>query len=140
MKEGDSTKSGWIWAGLAVLLFIGLIKFLKPEKAPPPVPKENYSQTVAPVTSLASPTPVEKKIAAQEHRLEVFSPSPLWLRVKTEKKTFEGFIAEGSTWTWKGEGTFLIKLGYTKQVILKFDNSVVPLQENQKTVSLPHEN
>jgi hypothetical protein len=58
--------------------------------------------------------------------------------VTAADKMFEGFIPQSSSWTWKGEGSFTIRFGHTKQVSLSFDGEPVPLGDDQKSITLPH--
>lgn len=130
----------WVAIGLGVVLLMGLIKFLAVD----------YEQSVA---KEAEASPVEKSDALaigmektmtpapvlEEHTLEVFSALPLWMRIVAEDRTFEGFVPQATTWTWKGSGQFTIRLGHTNEISLSMDGKKVTLAENQKRVYLPDE-
>jgi len=137
----EATRSTWIWFGLGILLMIALVKFFKPHN--PAVLPEKPAVVESAREGDSGAGPVSAAIAEEKpapavltHSLLIFSPNPLWLRVKTDNKTFEGFISQNATWTWKAEGTFDIKLGHTQQVSILFDNRPVPLKENQKSLTL----
>jgi hypothetical protein len=130
----------WLGVGAAALLVVGLFKLINSdrvddERAALANSVEPAAVAVATVTASAVAKPVAD--STEKHILQVFSPYPLWLRVTAKDRTFEGFIAESSTWTWRGEGAFSIRLGHSKQVHLSFDGRDVPLEENQKKVDLP---
>lgn len=129
----------WIWGGLVILLAVGVFKFGRPVKEPikaePAAPAGHQNVPETPVKN----EPVAP-IRDKDHVLTVFSPYPLWMRVATEGKSFEGFIPEATSWTWKGEGDFNVRLGHTKEVTMLFDGSAVPLKENQKRVELKSAN
>lgn len=141
-EQHDShTKTLWISIGLGVILLMGLIKFLAQDfresssRHPMPTPSQLEEKEISPKEE----TPVGEE-AINEHTMEVFSPFPLWLGVEAGDKTFEGFLPEGSTWSWKGVGKFSIRLGHTRDISLYFDGKVVEISENQKRVFLPDEN
>lgn len=134
-KGSETSKSAWIWVGVAVLIFIGLVKFLQPdarrpstivETPAPSVPEDNEKEPI-----------LEKEKSKREHKLEVYSPFPLWLRIKTDSRSFEGFIPQESTWVMKASGEFNIRMGHAKQVVMIFDGQQVALAEDQKKVILP---
>lgn len=136
-KKTDSIKSPWVWVGVGVLFFAGLVKFLKPTapQTPPaavkPAPKEEKP---------ATPAAEAPKMVLEKHRLDIFTPEQLWLRVKASDKMFEGFIPEGSTWTFSGEGQFDIRMGHTRNVGLVFDGRTISLAESQRKILLPDAN
>lgn len=138
----ESSRTQWIWVVLAGIFLIGLIKVIKQESTTPAKPVVNSNATVAvkpPETAVAKKeeVPVAPKAPLAPHELMVFSPFPLWLRVGTPEKSFEGFVPQGSSWSWKGEGEFSVRLGHTKEVSLFFDGKPIPLSEDQKLVTLP---
>ncbi len=136
----DSSKSAWLWITLIVIAFIVLVKFLKPNEKPAGIKSEELLKKVeqlAVSTVSVQTQPLDP--VSEEHQVVVFSPYQLWLKITTPKKMFEGFIPEGSTWTFSSSGQFQIKLGHTKEVILKFDGRQVPLFERQKVIVLPSE-
>ena len=137
-KHTEISKATWIFAGLVIILFVGLIKFLKPNKIPSSEPVIESQQTVKLISLNAMPV-ISETVEMETHVLEVFSPEALWLRVKTEEKTFEGFIPELTTWSWQGKGEFAVRLGHSRQVTLQFDGQPIILRENQKRLRLPHE-
>lgn len=99
--------------------------------APAAVPVTASSATVATSSATASAA------AAETHRIEVHSPFPLWLRVSATDRNFEGFIPQGSTWSWSAKGKFIVRLGHSRQVSMLFDGKSIELKENQKRVDLP---
>lgn len=133
--------NGFIWATLGVVLVGGLIKLMVNQKsaveAPVPVVVQAEVKEPVAVPSVIPAVSIKKLVP---HSLDVFSPFPLWLSVKSETRSFEGFLPQSSTWSWKGEGNFSIRLGHTQQVALMFDGQQITLSENQKKVSLPLEN
>jgi len=135
----EGTKSSWLWITLVIIIFIILVKFLKPQD------KRAFSPSAEPVKTLdhlqVSTANFQSQVRSvhEVHSLEVFSPYQLWLKVITPQKVFEGFIPESSTWTFKSEGEFQIRLGHTREVLLKFDGRQIPLQDRQKTINLPSE-
>lgn len=134
----ENSRLGWVWAGVIFLLFIGLIKFLTPDKKDP---VKSQDQFAAPAVVFTSPAPLPRIPPKPiEHEIQIFTPESLWVNIQSENKTFEGFIPEGATWSWRGDGEFNIRLGHTRQVVLRFDNEPVLLAENQKRVKLPYEN
>ncbi len=137
-KKSDPIKSPWVWAGVGLLFVAGLVKFLKPDQpvAPPSIQKQAPS---APKEE--KPVPVEApKLVHEKHKLDLFTPEQLWLRVKSADKTFEGFIPEGTTWTFSGEGQFEVRMGHTRNVALVFDGRSVTLGGEQRKILLPDEN
>ena len=137
----EGFRMSWIWASLAVLIFVGLIKFFMPSgsgrTASPEASSSTQSEEVnAPIEQVQPAIPAK----SQDHKIEVFTPEALWLRIVTESKTFEGFIPEGTSWTWTGTGQFQVRLGHTRGVALTFDGQPIALAENQKRVRLPYEN
>jgi hypothetical protein len=137
--NAEVSKSSWIWAGLGILLFIALIKFLKPQNEHKPVPAAAPSPVIEMEKTMPSATDTAK-VNADKHRLDVFSPLPLWLRVTAGDRTFEGFIPQESTWTMNGDAPFTVRMGHTKDVAMSFDSHPVRLGENQRKVVLPSEN
>ena len=120
-------------------MFVGLIKFLKPQK-PESAPFEKTFEEQVPIhVEPLAPVAQPPLTPLKEHMLEVFTTTPLWMRIKTEARSFEGFIPQESTWSWRGDGEFQIRLGHTRQVALHFDGDEIPLRENQKRVQLPYE-
>jgi hypothetical protein len=77
------------------------------------------------------------KVVLEKHKLDVYTPEQLWLRVKSSDRTFEGFIPEGATWTFSGEGQFDIRMGHSHNIALMFDGQNVALKDDQKKVLLP---
>ena len=135
--DSDFSRPLWIGGVLGVILIISFIKLVQTHRVVSPQP--TTTQTSQPVQT---PTlkPAINKVPDQQHTLRLSSPLPLWVSVKTEKKNFEGFIPQQSTWSWSGEGNFSIRLGHTQQVVLIFDDRQIILGENQKRVFLPNEN
>lgn len=135
--------SGFIWGGVGLAILIGILKMATTDQAalkssaPAAVHSESHAPSAAASPSAATANEVKNLVS---HNLTVYSPFQLWLSVKTESRSFEGFLPEGSTWNWKGEGTFAIRLGHTQQVALEFDGKPIPISENQKRVVLPSEN
>lgn len=140
-KAIDPTRTKIFWVAVTVLFLIGLIRVIRQEQ---PKSLRRADMPLAAATPEAvAPTPVEtpaKLISLDPHLLEVHSPYPLWLRVSTPERNFEGFIPQSSTWTWKGQGRFTVRLGHTNQVTLLFDGKSIPLSETQKSLELPSEN
>lgn len=138
-KTMDQYKLVGIWIGIAVFIGIGLMKLATIRKPadPPSAPAVSLSSAPA-VSSPAAPILSNKK-EDNSHLLEVYSPYPLWLRVESKDRSFEGFIPQGATWSWKGEGEILVRLGHTRQVSLFFDGSLIPVTERQKRIRLPQQ-
>lgn len=141
-KQGvasDFSKNQIVWVGVGGLLLIGFFNLIRQEKnAPlktPTAPAVVHStQAVAAVAPVKVETP---KPVLAAHRIEVFAPFSLWLRVNAQDRNFEGFIPEGATWTWKASGQFTIRMGHTQGVALLFDGQPVALADNQKKIVLP---
>jgi cytoskeletal protein RodZ len=127
----------WIYVGLAVVALAGLFKFVHIE--PSAAPKASAKAPVAATPVPAETSTTSEKAAADigKHQLDVFSPFPLWLRVTSKDRAFEGFISQGSTWTWKAEGEMTVRMGHTKQVSISFDGQPVAIEPNQKSLKLP---
>jgi transcriptional regulator with XRE-family HTH domain len=139
-KNSEFSRLHFIGLGIVIIFLLGLAKIMKQDhdesnkivektKVAPPV------EQVAPVDA-----PKENKLILQKHLLEVYSPLPLWLRVSSSDRTFEGFIPQASTWTWRGEGDFSVRFGHTQQISLWFDGKLIPIGENQKKIDLPNAN
>jgi hypothetical protein len=143
MSSEEWPKSVLVWAGVGLVAAVVIIKVMMSDhRAARQVTNAKDMDTKAPISSPVKekePAPQAAKPAVQ-HTLEVFSPFPLWLSVKADNRSFEGFIPQGSTWSWKGDGQFTVRVGHTQQVALAFDGRVVSLSENQKKVMLPSEN
>ena len=141
LQEPEPIRFGWLLGlgGLIILVifFKAIGSYIRRKSVP-----------LNPAVSVASPTDVivstramaTESMAAGRHQLQIYSPNELWLRVTTEKKNFEGFIPQRSTWTFEAEGTFTVRLGHTREVLMNFDGETIALQENQKKVVLPNEN
>ena len=133
----------FLWIGLIGIFIVVFIKLIQKERTAPIKSVAAIASTTT-VNTIAEPAPVVAPVVSHgtfaKHTLAVFSPYPLWLRVSASDKTFEGFIPQASSWTWKGEGTFTVRFGHTKQVSLSFDGQNVPLVDDQKSVTLPHAN
>lgn len=146
IKTTEFGKTQLIWGFLGVLFIIGFLKVIKQDRTTPVKPA-SASQEAAPRSlgeggaTAGRPDAVAKSVAPQvpleSHLISVYSPLPLWLRVTANDKNFEGFIPQASTWTWKGEGVFTVRLGHTKEVAIIFDGKPVPLVDDQKKVILP---
>lgn len=136
--EQDVSRTQLVWGFLGVLIIIGFLKVLKHDRdsgsvaVAPPAPTQPQPVSLAPVEEA-----VEPKVSLKKHQLDVFSPFPLWLRVTAADKTFEGFIPQTTTWTWRAEGGFTIRLGHTKEVMMIFDGKPIALVDDQKKVVLP---
>lgn len=136
--NGDPSRVYWIGAVLAGIFLIGFIKVIKQERTAPIKSALAKKLPVAEVLSKPDIAKLEEpKIISMKHELEVYSPFPLWLRVNASEKSFEGFIPQGATWTWKGEGAFTLRLGHTKEVHVQFDGKQVLLAEDQMKITLP---
>lgn len=132
------SKTGWIWLGIVVIVFLVLVRFIRMESSPQPKPRESIPMKAIPTeTKPKEPSLGMISSDPNQHRLEMYSVYPLWMRVTSKDKAFEGFISQGTTWTWKGEGNFSIRLGHTREVTMVFDGHPVFLQENQKKIDLP---
>ncbi len=137
-KGGEISRVRVTGIALAGILLIVLIKFISQNKS-------STGSSVAPVVPVVSSTPTvtgllpasSSPVSPETHQLDVYSPNSLWIRVSAKDKNFEGFIPESATWTWKAEGSFVVRLGHTKGVSLTFDNKPVTIQENQRKVELP---
>ncbi|OVE76548.1 hypothetical protein BVX98_05655 [bacterium F11] len=141
-EQDHQTRVMWISAGLGVLFILGFVKFLSvdsSEKGGHKAPKTTVAALEEPVTKKIEESKTEEN-ALPEHTLEVFTPYPLWLGVEAEDGHFEGFIPEGSTWSWSAGGNFAIRLGHTRELVVHFDGVKVPINEDQKRVFLPHDN
>jgi transcriptional regulator with XRE-family HTH domain len=134
----------FLWIGVIGIFIVVFIKLIQKERSAPlkPAAVASSTTTVAVVTSVApvvTPEVPAARAAIPKHTLQIYSPFPLWLRVTAADRNFEGFIPQASSWSWKGEGTFKIRFGHTKQVVLSFDGQPVPLVDDQKGITLPHE-
>ncbi len=139
--SSDVNRMQFLWIGLIGIFIVVFIKLIQKERTAPLKSIATMVSTTTAVTATSvAPAPSTAHVALLKHSLEVFSPFPLWLRVSASDKTFEGFIPQASSWTWKGEGTFTVRFGHTKQVVLSFDGENVPLIEDQKSITLPHAN
>lgn len=135
----------FLWIAVIGVFVVVFIKLIQNERTAPlrstaPVAVSSATAVSAPAATPETPAPEAPRAALPKHALQVFSPFPLWLRVTASDRTFEGFIPQGASWTWKGEGTFNIRFGHTKQVVLLFDGQPVPLVDDQKGVTLPNAN
>ncbi len=140
----EINRTQFIWAFIAIVFIIGFLKVLKQERtasvrAPAATPVSSTTASVQPISEAPVASKVEdvKAAGAAKHQIQVYSAFPLWLRVTASDKNFEGFIPQATSWTWKAEGTFQVKLGHSKQVIIQFDGKDVPLQEDQQKLTLP---
>ncbi len=142
-RHGEFGKTQLLWGFLGVIFIIGFLKVIKQDHKTPskpasasqaPAPRSLGEGGAAPVEAMKSEEP---KPVLAKHQIEVYSPYPLWLRVNAAEKSFEGFIPQSSTWTWKGEGEFTVRLGHTKEVNLIFDGKLIALGEDQKKIVLP---
>ncbi len=136
-KKVDPLKGGWIWIAAAVLVAIAVFKMIRVTPSPAPKAAAPAAPVRRAVVSTETAKAEERPSAELKHKLEVFSPFPLWVRVQSQDRAFEGFIPEGATWTWRGAGQFTVKLGHTKEVALFFDGLPVALSENDKKIELP---
>ena len=140
-RSGELSRMNWLWVVLGGILLIGFIKLVMHDRTAPvatdTVVKTGKSSKSEPETKTEIPKDVEPKANLEKHSLELYSPYPLWLRVSASEKSFEGFIPQGATWTWKGEGEFTVRLGHTKEVKMSFDGKEVTLTEDQKKITLP---
>lgn len=134
----DASKGIMIGVGIAAIFLIVLIKLAKNEKGPAEPAPESVVVATAPAV-VEAPASVEEPVdaASESHRLEVYSPYPLWVHVTAEDKNFEGFIPQGSTWAWSAKGKFSVRLGHNRKVTVHFDGVGVPMTENQKRLELP---
>jgi len=142
------TKMNFIWIGLGVCIMVGIVNYIhrsQPDPESYEEPAQNAEFISEPNMELPGKTEV-KPLAevvpgvGSHHKLLVFSSDPLWMRIQTETRSFEGFIPKKSTWVWKGEGKFSVHLGHTRQVALYFDGIQVELVGNQKSLTLPSNN
>jgi transcriptional regulator with XRE-family HTH domain len=134
-KKADSVKSPWVWAGVGLLFVAGLIKFLKP---PEPVVAPTITKPALQTPKNEAPAPVnEPPKLVQKHKLDIFTPEQLWLRVKSTDRTFEGFIPERTTWTFSGEGQFDVRMGHTRNIAIVFDGQSITAPGEQKRLLLP---
>lgn len=139
-ENADVNRMQFLWIGLVCIFVVVFIKLIQKERTAP----LNSTAPVAPVV-LTSSTTINavvptSQVVLEKHSIEVFSPYPLWLRVAASDKTFEGFIPQASSWSWKGTGTFSIRLGHAKQVSMLFDGKRVTLTEDQRAITLPNAN
>ena len=146
---GERTPVIWIWVGVGVLALIAIYNLARYERmkmalSDAPSPSAVVSPPASdlgpgPASSAQPPASAPGPLSAEpeRHVIEIQSPNPLWLRVEAENRTFEGFIPQGSTWQWKGEGRFNVRLGHTREVRLRFDGTLVPLAENERRLTLP---
>lgn len=130
----EAAKGGWVWLGVGILVLIGLIKFVSDPGSTPSMPAPIPTPSAAPEVE---PSTNKSESQTAQHRLEIFTPAQLWLRVETKDRKFEGIIPDGSSWSIKGNGEFRIHMGHTRQVAMKFDDQVVELDESQKKFNLP---
>jgi len=136
----DASKGVLIAVSVAAIFLIVLIKLAKNEKAPATAAPETVVTATATAVAAAPAAPVaatDLSTPSDSHRLEVFSPYPLWVRVSADDKNFEGFIPQGATWTWSAKGKFSVRFGHSRKVNVVFDGVAVPLDDNQKKLELP---
>jgi cytoskeletal protein RodZ len=144
VRHSDFNRAQFLWAVVVIVFIIGFLKVLKQQRtasvhAPAAsVPATAVKDSSAPVQAEAPKAEVPAAVSAK-HQIQVFSSFPLWLRVTASDKNFEGFIPQATSWTWKGEGVFQVKLGHSKQVTIQFDGKDVPLKEDQQKITLPAE-
>lgn len=138
LRGGDISRLQLIIMALLGIIVIILVKVVSQERSvvivTPPAPAvvaETSSATVV------SPIQVEPPKQEEAHKIEVFSPNSLWLRVSASNKTFEGFIPQDSTWTWRGNGPFSVRLGHTQEITMIFDGQRIPISEEQNKLELP---
>jgi cytoskeletal protein RodZ len=142
--SADVNRLQFLWIGLIGIFIVVFIKLIQKERTAPLKPA---ATVIASSTTARTPAPVAAPVAATttetprsvlaKHSLQIYSPWQLWVRVVASDKTFEGFIPQAASWTWKGEGTFNVRLGHTKQVVMSFDGQPVALGDDQKSVILP---
>ncbi len=138
----DFGRTQIIWGIIGVVFIIGFLKVIRQEKNTPiksAAPVAAKSSVDAAPTPSTSTKPEEAMPVVAKHVITVFCPNPLWLHVAASDRTFEGYVPQNSSWTWKGEGVLTIRLGHTKQVVLTYDGKPVPLVDDQKRVVLPSE-
>jgi cytoskeletal protein RodZ len=134
-EGGDIPTGVWIAIGVGVLLILGLLKLSRMDSKPPK-PEAPVTQTTTP----AEATVPKSDVTDVEHTIQVHAASPLWLRINAKERSFEGYVNADSTWTWKAEGAFTVRLGRTKDVSMTFDGQPVALKPNQKKIDLPNAN
>jgi len=137
-RPSEFGRTQLVWGFLGIVFIIGFLKVIKQDRTSPVKPAAALVSSKAEAVNVPlAAKPEEPAPVLAKHQIEVFSPYPLWLRVSATEKNFEGFIPQAATWTWKGEGTFTVRLGHTKQVMLTFDGQHVLLGEDQKKIVLP---
>lgn len=138
LKGGEISRVQVTAIALAGILVIVLIKFITQDKPSTVASVEPVAPVVSSTSNMTGLLPASAApVNAETHRLDVYSPNSLWIRVSAKDKNFEGFIPESATWTWKADGAFTVRLGHTKDVSLMFDNKPVSIKENQRKVELP---
>jgi len=148
LKGAEITRFHLIAASAAAIAVIIIVKMLRHEDPVPTLPRQENPLVQSTNTVAAAPISVSiphsstptvslPVVPGEPHRLEVYSPDSLWLRVSAQDKTFEGFIPQNSTWTWNGKGRFSIRLGHTHEITMLFDGQPVIIDENQKKLELP---
>ncbi len=138
----DASKGIMIAVAVVAVFLIVLVKLAKNENKPATAaePTKVEAPAAPPVAVAKSSAPAvaaDLPAAADAHKMEVYSPYPLWVHVSAEDKTFEGFIPQGATWTWSAKGKFAVRLGHSRKVSMLFDGVPVPITENQKKLDLP---
>jgi cytoskeletal protein RodZ len=137
--SADASRLQFLWIGLIGIFIVVFIKLIQKERTAPLKPI--VSTVSAPAVAVSTVTAVNAteipSAALPQHTLEVYSPYPLWLRVNTANKEFQGFIPQAASWTWRGEGTMTVRFGHTKQVTLSFDGKQIALSEDQRILTLP---
>lgn len=136
LKGAEITRFQLIGVGLAAIVVILIIQLIKRDGRTPNGPAKETSVMVSSATA-TNAVASASSVTGEQHVLEVFTPLSLWLRVTSKDKNFEGFIPQGATWTWKGEGVFTLRLGHTRELSVHFDGKPVKVEENQKKIELP---
>jgi transcriptional regulator with XRE-family HTH domain len=136
----DISRGLLVGIGVIAVFIIVIFTLVTHEKSGDEAGSSDKAQTAAQAPVAPAPVaPVDAPVVApaELHRIEVYSPYPLWLRVSADDRNFEGFIPQGSTWNWSAKGKFSVRLGHSRQVSMLFDGNPVLLRENQKRVDLP---
>jgi hypothetical protein len=137
---GDQNIALWVGVVIVGLLALALINILHNRRSSTPALATADVAAVPAATVALSSETVRNAANENEHLLSVYSSFPLWLQVRSQSRTFEGFIPRAATWTWKGEGKFQIRLGHSREIVMIFDGQPVALAENQKRINLPNDN
>jgi|GEM_PF-5374901 len=135
----NPSKMYWVLGGGGLLLLLLLMKLFS-NRPPTSRTEMRARESVSQVASPAKTEAERAKVSAENHKVAVYTPYPLWIRLESNDRPFEGFIPQGSTWTWSAKGQFSVRFGHTKEVAMFVNGQKIDLKENQKQFDMPNAN